>query len=50
MGRDTPIFGRLPMARKQREIPKAKVLSLYEMMERFPDEQAAIDYLTGMLW
>jgi transposase-like protein len=38
------------MARKQREVPKAKVLSIYEMMERFPDEQAAIDYLTGILW
>ena len=38
------------MARKQREIPKAKVLSIYEMMERFPDEQAAIDYLVGILW
>jgi len=36
------------MARKQREIPKAKVLSLQEVMQKFPDEQAAIDYLTGI--
>jgi len=30
--------------------PVAKVLSTYELMEKFPDEQSAIDYLTGILW
>jgi len=30
--------------------PPAKVLSVYELMERFPDEQSAIDYLAGILW
>ena len=38
------------MARKQREIPKAKVLSIYEVMQKFPNEQSAIDYLAGILW
>ena len=27
-----------------------KVLSTYELMQKFPDEQAAIDYLAGILW
>ena len=30
--------------------PPAKVLSTYELMQRFPDEQAAIDYLKPILW
>ena len=30
--------------------PAARVLSTYELMELFPDEQSAIDYLTGILW
>ena len=38
------------MARKKREIPRAKVLSTYELMEKFPDEQAAIDYFAKILW
>jgi transposase-like protein len=28
----------------------AKVLSTYEWMQKFPDEQSAIDYLEGHLW
>ena len=28
----------------------AKVLSVYELMHMFPDEQSAIDYLTPILW
>jgi len=28
----------------------AKVLSTYELMQKFPNEQAAIDYLTPILW
>jgi len=28
----------------------AKVLSAYQLMELFPDEQAAIDYLAKILW
>jgi transposase-like protein len=28
----------------------AKVLSTYELLEKFPDEQAAIDYLTPIFW
>jgi len=41
------------MPKKPKEEPKqkpAKVLSLEEMREKFPDEQAAIDYLAGILW
>jgi transposase-like protein len=38
------------MARKAREIPKAKVLTLFDLAEMFPNEQAAIDYLAGILW
>ena len=34
---------------KQRQ-PAAKVLSTYELMQKFPDEQSAIDYLAGILW
>ena len=30
--------------------PKAKTLSLYEIMQKFPDEQSAIDYLAGIFW
>ena len=30
--------------------PVAKVLSTYELMQKFPDEQSAIDYITGILW
>jgi len=30
--------------------PQVKVLSTYELMQMFPDEQSAIDYLTGILW
>ena len=30
--------------------PQAKILSIYEFMLLFPDEQAAIDYLAGILW
>jgi hypothetical protein len=30
--------------------PIAIVLSTYELMQKFPDEQAAIDYLEGILW
>ena len=30
--------------------PVAKVLSVYELMEMFPNEQSAIDYLEGILW
>jgi len=32
--------------KKKRKKPKVKVLSTYQLMQRFPDEQAAIDYLT----
>ena len=28
----------------------AKVLSTYELMQMFPDEQSAIDYFAGILW
>ena len=28
----------------------AQVLSTYELMQMFPDEQSAIDYLAGILW
>jgi len=38
------------MARKKREVPKAKVPSFPEIVQRFPDEQSAIDYLAGILW
>ena len=38
------------MARKEREIPKAKTLSLFDLQRMFPDEQSAIDYLAGILW
>jgi transposase-like protein len=38
------------MARKEREIPKAKVLTLFDLAKMFTDEQAAIDYLAGILW
>ena len=34
---------------KQRQ-PAAKVLSTYELMQKFPDEQSAIDHLAGILW
>jgi transposase-like protein len=30
--------------------PAAKVLSTYELMQKFPNEQSAIDYLAGILW
>jgi len=30
--------------------PPVKVLSTYELFQLFPDEQAAIDYLAGILW
>ena len=30
--------------------PHVKVLSTYELMQMFPDEQSAVDYLTGILW
>jgi len=30
--------------------PPVKILSIYEFMLLFPDEQAAIDYLAGILW
>ena len=30
--------------------PQAKVLSTYELMQKYPDEQSAIDYLTAILW
>ena len=29
---------------------KAKVLSTYELMQKFPDEQSAIGYFEGILW
>jgi hypothetical protein len=28
----------------------AKVLSTYELMDWFPDQQSALTYLTGVLW
>ena len=37
------------MPRKPKK-PAAKVLSAYELMQKFPDEQSAIDYLAGILW
>jgi transposase-like protein len=30
--------------------PIAKVLSIYELMQKFPDDQSAIDYLAKILW
>ena len=30
--------------------PTARVLSTYELIQKFPDEQSAIDYLSGILW
>ena len=30
--------------------PVARVLSTYELMQKFPNEQSAIDYLAGILW
>jgi len=30
--------------------PVAKVLSTYELMKKFPNEQSAIDYLEGIRW
>ena len=52
VGRDQPLFGSLPMPKKPRKEkePKAKTLSTYEMMQKFPNEQSAIDYLAGILW
>ena len=38
------------MTQSMAKQPPAKVLSTYELMERFPDEQSAIDYLAGILW
>ena len=35
---------------KKEKQPKAKVLSFFDMTEKFPDEQSAIDYLAGILW
>jgi hypothetical protein len=37
------------MMTKPEKQPPAKVLSVYELMQKFPDEQAAIDYLEGIL-
>jgi len=37
------------MAKKAKQ-PAADVLSTYEIMQRFPDEQSAIDYLSGIFW
>jgi len=36
--------------RTERKKPKAKVLSTYQLIMRFPDERAAIDHLTPILW
>ena len=30
--------------------PQVKVLSTYELMQMFPDEDAAVKYLAGILW
>lgn len=38
------------MGTKKKRQPKAKVISIFEMIGHFPDEQAAIDYLTLILW
>jgi len=38
------------MARKEREIPKAKTLSIFDLQEMFPNEQAAIDHIAQILW
>jgi len=35
---------------KKEKQPKVKVLSTYEIIQKFPDEQSAIDYLAGVLW
>jgi transposase-like protein len=37
------------MAQKPKK-PRAKVLSTYQLMQRFPDEQSAFDYLRPILW
>ena len=37
------------MSKKPKQ-PKAKTLSSYEVMQKFPNEQTAIDYLAGILW
>jgi len=37
----------MPLKKKK---PVAEVLSTYELIEKFPDEQSAIDYLAGILW
>ena len=34
----------------KQKTPPAKVLSTYELIQMFPDEQSAIDYLAGILW
>ena len=35
---------------EQAKEPKAKTLSVFELMRRFPDEQAAIDHFAGIIW
>ena len=38
------------MSKQRKNTPPAKVLSVYEFQQLFPDEQAAIDYLAKILW
>ena len=35
---------------QEQKKPPAKVLSTYQLMQKFPNEQSAIDYLAGILW
>ena len=40
----------MPKKIKQPKPPPAKVLSTYQLMQRYPNEQAAISYLKPILW
>jgi len=37
-------------AKRKKEKPQAKVLSTYQLMHMFPNEQAALDYLKPIIW
>ena len=38
------------MTKSAAKQPPATVLSTYELMQKFPTEQSAIDHLAGILW
>jgi len=37
-------------SKELKQPPPAKTLSLFDLQRMFPDEQSAIDYLSGILW